>query len=167
MDQPVLATPTEPVATPTPSRLIDMSLLKLLRVAFIGFVAGLISAGGAIALNQFVFSAVLCRPGMGGCDQAPVYAVIVSIIVSSIVGVILLAQMRIYRPLLIVIATGFALWSTLGWFLTMPWYLSLITGGVLFAISYSLFSWILRFRSLILAGILLVALTVLLRLVTS
>lgn len=165
MEQPIPTTHTSTAAAP--SRLVGMSTIELAHVLLRGLIVGLLAVGVALIFNKFVFSAILCRPGMTGCSQAPLYATVVSVAISSIVGVLLLARLRVYRPLLVVIATVVALWAVFGWLFAMPWYLAFVVGGGLFALSYGVFSWILRIRSLLLAGVFLLTLIALIRFVAA
>ena len=85
----------------------------------------------------------------------------VSMIIGGLAGLITLAQVRVYRPLLIVLATALSLWSFHLLVGEMAWYWGLLTLAMLFGLTYMLFAWIVRLRSFV-AAVVLAALIVLL-----
>lgn len=157
---------TEAPATPAPvSPLVGMSFGDLAKTMAAGVVTGLLTAGVAILMYRFVFAAVLCRSATNvDCNQAPLYATIVAIVVGAIIGTVVLARLRVFRPLLVVLATAIALWTVHIWALGMAWYWGLLVTALLYGLSYGLFAWVARIRSFILAIVVTVVLVVGLRL---
>lgn len=154
--------PGEPVRV---SPLVVMSIRDLIGTIITGLVVGVVTLGAAIVLNRFVFSAVLCRTSTeGDCVNAPSYAVVVAVVLGVIVGTVALARLRVYRPIIVVIATAITLWGIYGLLLGVSWYWALVVGGLLHAIAYGMFAWVVRLRSFILALIITVVLIVGLRL---
>ncbi|MGB4762047.1 MAG: hypothetical protein WBP12_01660 [Candidatus Saccharimonas sp.] len=155
----------EPTTTePHASSLIPMSVRELLGIVASGAVIGIVVIGLYLLLNHFVFGAVLCRPqAPTDCIQAPTYAMIVSQIIGIIAGIGVLVRLRVYRPLLVVLATVVALWTLQSLIAPLAWYIALCVGAVLFGISYGLFAWIARIRSFILALVVTVVLVIIVR----
>lgn len=155
----------EPAVTVPVSPLAGMTASELMRAMASGAAVGLVGAIAMTLMNKFIFSAVLCRPqSVADCAQAPTYAMIVAMVLSAIVGLILLARMRVYRPLLIVLAATVALWGISTVLSTLVWYWALLAAIVFFALAYGLFSWAARIRNFILAVVVTVVLIVVVRL---
>ena len=145
---------------------IPMSPRELLRIGVTGAATGALSVGLYALFYSVVFRTVLCRPQfITTCDQAPSYAAMVAVIVASLFGLIVLARMRSYRPLLVVLATAIALWGIQALATTLPWYWALVGMTVLVALAYALFAWIARLRSFVLAFVVTIVIVVVLRLI--
>ncbi len=139
---------------------------ELLTVCLSGILVGALIATAYYLLNSFVFGAVMCREGASAnCSDAPGYAMTVAMIVGGLAGLITLAQIRVYRPLLIVLATAISLWGFHVLVGGMQWYWGLLLTAVLFGLTYMLFAWIVRLRSFVAAVVLTVVLLVVIRLV--
>ena len=157
----VVATTVEQVEPTVP-----MYGRELLTVFLAGVLAGALIAAAYYLLDNFVFSAVMCREGAAAnCGDAPGYAMTVSMIIGGLAGLIVLAQIRIYRPLLIVLATAISLWGFHKLLGDMQWYWGLLLIAVFFGLTYMLFAWIVRLRSFVAAVVLAVVLIVLIRFV--
>ena len=150
---------------PRVAPLISMSLGELIRVVLCGVGVGLIVAVVYYLMNKFVFGAVLCRPqAPADCNQAPNYAFIVAMVIGAIAGVATLVRLRVYRPLLAVLATVIALWGIHLALSGVVWYWALLATMALFGIAYGLFTWLARIRSFILAIVVTVVVVVVVRL---
>ncbi len=146
--------------------LVPMYGREVLVVVLSGIMAGILIGVGYYLLHQFVFGAVMCREGASStCSEAPNYAMTVSMIIGGLAGLITLAQVRVYRPLLIVLATTIALWGFHALIGDMAWYWGVLLVGALFGVTYALFAWIVRLRSFVLAVIVTALLVVLIRFV--
>lgn len=154
-----------PVAVPA-APFVMMTIADVIRAMLVGAGVGLVTTGIYLLLNKFIFGAALCRDGVDGCSNAPLYSTIVAIVFSIIIGIVALAKAGTYRPLLVAIAAPVALWSLFTLLSNnVVWYLALLIGAVLFALAYGLFAWLARLRSFILAIVLLVVAVVIVRLV--
>ncbi len=150
---------------PRVAPLISMSLGELVRVVLCGIGVGLIVGVVYYLMNKFVFGAVLCRPqAPADCSQAPNYAFIVAMIIGSIAGIATLVRLRVYRPLLAVLAVAIALWGIHAALSGVVWYWALLAAMVLFGIAYGLFAWLARIRSFILAIVVTIVVVVIVRL---
>jgi len=145
-----------------------MSARDLFGALLAGLVTGVVTMGAALLMNRYVFGAVLCRGSGGGdCTQAPLYAVIIAVVIGSILGTALLARMRIFRPMFVVLATAVALWGVHFWLFSATWYWTLAAAAILYALAYGAFTWIARIRSFLLSLVLTVALVIAIRLLAQ
>lgn len=146
------------------SPIVSMPGRELMATIAVGVGVGLLVALVSYLMNTFVFGVVLCRPQSSAeCSQAPHYAAIVAMIVGAIAGVVALARLRVYRPLLIVIAATIALWGVSAMFSGLAWYWFVAILAVIFGLAYGLFSWASRLRSFILAIVVVIVLIVAIR----
>lgn len=153
-------------AEPRVSPLVPMSVRDVIGVLVGGLATGLIVAGVMMLLDKYVFGAALCRPqSVESCSQAPFYSMIVALVIGVIVGLVVLARLRIYRPLMIVLAVAIATWGIHVITNGMAWYWTLIAIAVIYAAMYGFFAWIARVRSFMFALVVTVVMVVVFRLV--
>ncbi|HTK39648.1 MAG TPA: hypothetical protein VL362_02175 [Patescibacteria group bacterium] len=130
-------------------------------IVAVGAAVGLIVSGAYYLLEKYIFSAVLCRAGAdASCSQAPEYAMVVAMVIGAIVGLLALVQVRVYRPLLVVIGSLVTLWGFTNLVSDLTWYWSLLASVVFFALTYLLYAWVARIRSFLLASIIAIILFV-------
>lgn len=149
------------------SKLVPMSGRELIQVMVVGAGVGLVSTVVTFLLYNFVFTNLLCNDASESCSQAPVYSVLIATILAAIGGLGALVRMRVYRPLLAVLAVAIGLWALNILVLNWVWYAAIPVAMILFAIAYGLFAWICRIRSLILALVVIIVLVVVTRLVLN
>ena len=75
----------------------------------------------------------------------------------------MLAHIRAYRPLLIILAAILALWGIQSIVAVLPWYWALAGMIAVGALAYSLFAWIARIRSFILSAVVAIVIAVIIR----
>lgn len=145
--------------------IVDMKVAGLVRVFLCGVLVGILVAVSAVVMDRYVFSAVLCRPqAASDCSQAPFYAMIVAMVIGAIAGVAGLVRLRIYRPLLVVLAGTLSLWGIVSLVMDMHWVLVVLVMGLLFGLVYALYAWVSRLRSFVLAAVVAVVAIVVIRL---
>ena len=148
-----------------PNIAVSVSSTELIRIAVIGALIGVASAGIMYLLNQYVFGSVMCRADSGmNCADAPSYSMIVASLIAALAGLIALVQIRSYRPLVVVAANVIAFWGFQSLISGLAWYWGLLIMAALTAISYVTFSWIVRLRSFVLALVVTAIVVVLVRL---
>lgn len=154
----------EPGSVPRVSAIVSMQSRELMSTVLVGIAVGIIVALVAYLMNKWVFGVVLCRPqSPTECSLAPNYAMIVAMVVGAIGGLVGLARLRIYRPLLIVLAVTIALWGVTAALGGLAWYWLVVAMALLFGFTYGLFAWVSRVRSFILAVVIAVVLVVAIR----
>lgn len=151
----------------------SVSIIPMLQTDFIGVVAlGAIAGflmwmfGGL--LNRFVFDPYLCQNAIGDqCVSAVNYAAILSGLFVGAISLVGLIRLRVYRPLLVVLASFMALWGVV----QLTWGMSTLTGilviALLYGIAFGVFTWIARLREFWISLILTILLVVVVRLVLS
>ena len=151
-------------ASETRSNLVPMTWRELARIGAIGAVIGALSVGLYVLFHTYIFQAVLCRDQANtACGQAATYAAITTAFIASFVAVVVLAHIRVYRPLLIILAAILALWGIQSIVAVLPWYWALAGMIAVGALAYSLFAWIARIRSFILSAVAAIVTAVIIR----
>ncbi len=151
-------------ASETRSNLVPMTWRELARIGAIGAVIGALSVGLYVLFHTYIFQAVLCRDQANtACGQAATYAAITTAFIASFVAVVVLAHIRAYRPLLIILAAILALWGIQSIVAVLPWYWALAGMIAVGALAYSLFAWIARIRSFILSAVVAIVIAVIIR----
>ena len=151
-------------ASETRSNLVPMTWRELARIGAIGAVIGALSVGLYVLFYTYIFQAVLCRDQANtACGQAATYAAITTAFIASFVAVVVLAHIRVYRPLLIILAAILALWGIQSIVVVLPWYWALVGMIAVGALAYSLFAWIARIRSFILSAVVAIVIAVIIR----
>lgn len=151
-------------ASETRSSLVPMTWRELARIGAIGAVIGALSVGLYVLFHTYIFQAVLCRDQANtACGQAATYAAITTAFIASFVAVVVLAHIRVYRPLLIILAAILALWGIQSIVAVLPWYWALAGMIAVGALAYSLFAWIARIRSFILSAVVAIVIAVIIR----
>lgn len=151
-------------ASETRSNLVPMTWRELARIGAIGAVMGALSVGLYVLFHTYIFQAVLCRDQANtACGQAATYAAITTAFIASFVAVVVLAHIRVYRPLLIILAAILALWGIQSIVAVLPWYWALAGMIAVGALAYSLFAWIARIRSFILSAVAAIVIAVIIR----
>lgn len=151
-------------ASETRSNLVPMTWRELARIGAIGAVIGALSVGLYVLFHTYIFQAVLCRDQANtACGQAATYAAITTAFIASFVAVVVLAHIRVYRPLLIILAAILALWGIQSIVAVLPWYWALVGMIAVGALAYSLFAWIARIRSFILSAVVAIVIAVIIR----
>lgn len=138
---------------------------EVVSAAIAGAVVGAVTVVAYMLLNRYVFGSVMCRAGAdASCANAPSYAMAVSLVIGAVTGLVALVQARIFRPLLVVLATVISFWGLQSLVGGMVWYWAVVIGAVLFALAFLAFAWIARIRSFVLAVIVAIVLVLAIRL---
>ncbi len=70
----------------------------------------------------------------------------VASIIVAVIGLLIMARMRIAHSLIIVIASALSLWGLALWTNGLLWWEMALFSAILYAISYVLYSWIVRIK---------------------
>lgn len=130
-----------------------MTTRSLVSVGIIGLLVGVVTYALYLVLLNYVFEPIMCREGatLARCESRGSFASAVAIILGSMVGLVFLVRERAYRPLLVILAIGLAMWGLFTIIATMPWMLGAIVVALAFAVGYMLFAWLVQPASLLLA----------------
>ena len=140
---------------------------SVIGAAIAGVFVGLAGWMLNLALQAWIIEPFFCRSPetFAVCSNGGTVAWTAAVIFASIIGLIALVRSGVFRPLLVVIATLIALWGVAAWLGPLVWWQALLWHGILFAVAYSLFSWIARISSFLVALIITIVVIVLARLV--
>lgn len=132
---------------------VTMSAKELLRVAIIGLVTGLLTYAIFLLLDRYVFASTLC--GSAGlearCADKSSYASSISLVIGAFGALFAAVQQRVYRPLLVVLLVTFGLWGVSLLIMQLPWWGATLAAGLVFALAYAAFAWVIQLRNLYLA----------------
>lgn len=140
-----------------------MTNRDLLSVIMLGGVIGMITWGLSWLLGNYVFEAILCGGDAIQCSSATMYAEITATILAAIAALFALVRLRVFRPMLVVIAATASLWGLIGAISSLPWYLVMIASIVLYALAYGLYVWIVRIRRFWVAAVVILLLIIAVR----
>ncbi len=143
----------------------NLDLNAVTRLIAVGLVTGVVGWLLYWLLANYFVSPIFCSTTdtFGLCKNGGTIAWISAHVVASVLAVIALAQLAVYRPLLVVIAALASLWSAHSWLGVLPWWQGLIAQGILFAIAFAVFGWIARVANFWLTVIVIVVLVVVAR----
>jgi hypothetical protein len=143
----------------------DLQLSQFFQIIAIGALVGLLNYGLINVLGAYVFKPVVCSSDSGLCSAANQYAVVLASLLTAAVALFGFVKLRVYRPLLVVIAATTSLWGLGSLLLNLPWYTALGFSAILYTFAYVLYAWAARIRLFWLAVVVLVVLIVATRLV--
>jgi hypothetical protein len=151
-----------------PTALVAMSTKKLLFIILFGALAGVATWGLTIALDAYVYKAILCNSDtVVQCASSYQYATTTATIIGAAVGLFGLVKLQVFRPLLIVIASFVSLWGLISLLASFSWYVALIAAVGLYAAAFGVFGWFARIRKFYIAIILVILMVVAVRLILN
>lgn len=146
--------------------LIELRPQALVQVALLGAGLGILYLLLTLLLRQVIFVPLFCGdPANSMCVGATGGAGVIALVLTSIAGLLGLVRLAIYRPLLVAIAVAVSLWGLSAWTSNMYWVEATMWTVALFALCYTVFTWMVRPRSFPLALALVVITIVLIRVV--
>lgn len=149
----------------TPS-LIELSRQALFQVALLGAGLGLLYWLLTLLVRQVVFVPLFCGdPTSNMCVGATGSAGVIALIITSIAGLMGLVRLAMYRPLLVALAAAVSLWGLAAWTANLYWFEAIAWSILLFALSYVLFTWLVRPRSFAFAVISILVVVILIRII--
>ena len=118
--------------------------------AYTGALMGLVWWFLAALLTQCIINPLACRnlSSAETCANSVAVGGNVALILVAVLGMLVLVRLLQPRPIVVAISTTIVLWGLAGLSEGLAWYWTLLWGIVLFAISYALFTLIVRVRSL-------------------
>ena len=149
-----------------PQPIISMLRTDFIGVLVLGGVAGVLIWLLGTVLNQFVFEAYLCQGAEVArqCDNAKNYAVVIASLVGAVAALAGLIRLRVYRPLLVVIASLVSTWGVVQLSWGIQWFFGMFIVIALYALAFGVFSWIARIREFWITVLIMIILVVAVRL---
>lgn len=114
-------------------------------VALLGALLGLGFWLLSTLLNQFMIQPILCHSATGTCIKSVSMSGDVATILIATIGIMLMINLKMVRPLIISVSTAAALWGLAVWTIGLGWIEAIIWSVVLYTVAYVLFSWIARY----------------------
>ena len=160
--------PQAPIIENDSRILVVPESIDMLRVGILGLLAGLFIPLISWLLQRYFIEPVFCREttALGVCAPSDLTTYYIATVIMTVIAVAVLANWQVFRPLLIAVAAASALWglqrylgdtfAKAGW----EYYLS---SGIIYALVFLLFYWLLRLKSFMLSIGLCVAAVVLIR----
>ena len=145
---------------------VESSPRQLLSIALTALGVGFSLWLLAWALDALVLSPLICRGGSTPeeCATTAGYAEAIATLFVSAGGLVGLVKLRVYRPLLIVVAAAISLWGAVAMASAAnPAYVVAIIMAFMYALAYTTFAWINRIRLFWLAAALLIVLVAIMR----
>ncbi len=140
------------------------STYNFLHIGFIGVIVGAVVWVLSWLIGTFIIDPLLCREAiLQACSQSNVVAGNIAAVVGAALGIMLLIRLHVRRSLWIAFAVIVSLWgmttltSNIFWVEAIAWTLAA------YSLSYVLFTWLLRFRSIFISIIITVFMVLVLR----
>jgi hypothetical protein len=150
----------------TQSLVQPMNPREVIPASVVGASVGFITAAVYYLLTSFVMPALFCHDvATSVCTSAPLTLEGVALIVGAIAGLFGLIRLRVFRPLLVVLATTLSLGGVAQPLGTLAWYWALVATVLLFAFAYAVYVWIAQLRAFWIALVVTVILVIVTRLV--
>lgn len=139
----------------------------LAKVIFMGALVGFGVWMLSDLFARFVFEPILCQGDGARCSVSSQYGMIVATVLLAIVTLIALVRFRIFRPMLVVLATTLSLWGLTELVQPLAWYWAAIACVALYALAYGVYVWVVRVRAFWLALVLTIILIMAVRAVLT
>ena len=148
-----------------PAPIIPMLQSDLIGVLLLGAATGLIILGLGMIFNRFIFDAYFCQgDATAECINARNYSAVVASVIAAIAALGGLVRLRVYRPLLVVIASMVSLWGVVQIVWNLYWLIAVLVVAVLYALAFGLYSWVARIRTFWISLLIIVLLALAVRL---
>ncbi|RYX78716.1 hypothetical protein EON76_03295 [bacterium] len=156
----------EPSVQPAPQdQFIEMRSNTLIQVILLGIILGAVSWLLTLLLDRFVMTALFCGNDASSalCTGSTAIAGNIALVFASIGGLLGLVRLGVYRPLLVAIAAAICLWGLAGWVDGLMWYEALAWTVILYSLTFTAFSWLVRPRLFLIAIVLIIVVVLLAR----
>lgn len=159
---------TEAVKVEKPTPIIPMTRSDFLSVLALGAAVGLVVWGLGMIFNRFIFDVYFCQGEVvRQCANARDYSVAVASFIGGIAALAGLIRLRVYRPLLVLIASVISTWGLVQLSWDFGWFTGLLVVAVMYALTFAAFSWLARVREFFISLALIVILVIAMRLVMT
>jgi hypothetical protein len=147
-----------------PATIIPMLKSDLIGILLLGAAAGLVVLGLGIVFNRFIFDVYFCQGDVTTeCTNARNYSAAIASVIAAIAAMGGLVRLRVYRPLLVVIASMVSLWGVVQVVWSLYWLIAVLVVAVLYALAFGLYSWVARIREFWISLLVIIVLVVAVR----
>lgn len=148
-----------------PAQIIPMLRTDFISVIILGAIIGLFIWGFGAALNRFVFEEYFCQGDISSqCGSAKSFSVAAASLVGGIAALTGLIRLRVFRPLLVLIASLVSTWGVVQTSWDLGRFTGIVAVIVLYALAFGVFAWIARIREFWIALVAMIVLVVAVRL---
>lgn len=130
-----------------PVYIISMARRDFIGTLILGAATGLLIWLIGMLLNRYLFDTYFCQGDtVSQCGNAKNYAVTAATLIGGSVALAGLIRLRVYRPLLVLVASLLSAWGIIQLSWDVNWLLGLLAVVALYALAFGVFSWVARLR---------------------
>ena len=149
-----------------PTSIMPMTNRDFIGVLILGTLIGVAIWGVSVVLDKYLFASLVCGDYVATtCDSSVSYANSIASIAGAIAMLIGLIRLRVFRPLLVVLAAMISLWGLPQLLHETNWFVVAIACALLYGLAYGVYTWLARVRQFVLAAATIVVLVVIVRLI--
>lgn len=127
--------------------IVPMLRSDFMSVLALGAAVGLLVWGLGMLFDRFVFDVYFCQSEAGRqCASAKSYSVAAASFIAGIAALAGLIRLRVYRPLLVLIASLLSTWGVVQISWGLGWFTGILIAVAMYALAFGAFSWIARVR---------------------
>ena len=118
-------------------------------VLLTGVTIGVLYVGLSALITHFVIDPLYCKATLnsGICVNSELNGGNIVTILSALVALALFIRLRVFRPIVIVVASAVLLWGLSGWTAGLGAVEIVVSSAILYGLSYIMVSWICRYKS--------------------
>ena len=148
------------------SSYLPAQVKDIAQVLSLGIASGILIVLLGELMQRFFINPVFCNNATGGdvCGPNGLTGFYAATLIVTLLSIVTLARLNIFRPLLIAVGAAVALWGMKGQMLDLSLLEYAFWTAVLFGLAYLLFYWLLRAQNFVLSLGLVVVAAVVLRL---
>ncbi len=151
-----------------PDPIVTMTTGDFITVLILGGIVGLILWGLGLMLNVFVFEGYFCEGDVTSqCGNSKNYAVVAATLLTSVAALAALVRIRVYRPLLVLIASILSTWGVVQLSWELAWLVGALVSTLLSALAFGTFAWLARVREFWISLAIIIVLVVITRIVIN
>ena len=148
----------------TSDRQYVQSTYNFFHIGFIGLIIGAVVWLLSWLTGTFIIDPLLCREAiLQACSQSDVVAGNIAAVIGAALGVMLLIRLHVRRSLWIALAVIASLWGITTLTTNLFWVEAIAWTLAAYGLSYILFTWLLRFRSIFISIIITIFMVLVLR----
>ena len=149
-----------------PSTVVESTVQAGVIVAIIGAFVGLVAYFLGLLFEKYVLVSLFCESDPAAmCSNLSVAGGSIASILAGVGGVVALARVGIYRPLLVGLAALISLWGLYSWTIDLNMGVAIVSSVILYTLTYLAFSWFARMRNFWISAGAIVLLVIVCRLV--
>lgn len=124
------------------------SLYPVWSIVLGGAALGVLWWGLTAFFGYFIVDQLLCRAAstLASCSDSSNLAGMIATVVIALVGLGIMIRLRIFQPLIVVVAAAIALWDLAAWTHGLAWGEIVAWSALLYSLVYVLFTWLTRYR---------------------